>query len=509
MSKYVVAIEQGTTSTRCVIFDHNGRVISSAEKEHRQIYLHAGRVEHRPLEIWKNTEAVIRSALAQANIQRGDSGAVGVATQRETTIVWDRRTGQPYGNAIVWQDARNKNICDDLASSGGRDRFRSQVGLPLATYFSGPKIKWILGNVPGVRIAAERDEAVFGNVDTWEIWWLTGGPKGGAHVTDVTNASRTMLMNLKTLDWDDELLRIFDIPRQMLPRIVPSSDPQTWGATSRNGPFGDCIPVCGDLGDQQASLVGQACFGVGEVKNTYSTGCFMLLNTGTEPVHSKSGLLTTVAYKFGSQPAVYALEGAIAMTGALVRWLRDNLGIINSAPEIERLALSVKDNGGIYFVPPISDFYAPYWGSDARCMISGITGDVNKGHIARAVLEAIAYQTRKVLETMEKDAQIEIETLKVDGAMVHNDLLMQFQTDILGLPLVRPKISEMAALGAAYAAGLATGFWSAWNPDCSSNDLPANLWTDKFWYPQIGAAIREDLYQSWLIAIETAPNRSM
>jgi glycerol kinase len=491
-----------------VIFDHNGQVVSSAEKEHCQIYLQAGLVEHKPLEIWKNTQEVIRSAITQADIQRGDIAAVGVANQRETTIVWDRRTGQQYYNAIAWQDTRSKDICNALSSSGGQDRFRSKVGLPLATYFSGPKIKWILDNVLGVRAATERGEAIFGNVDTWEIWWLTGGPKDGAHVTDVTNASRTMLMNLKTLDWDDEMLFAFGIPRQMLPRIVPSSDPQTWGATLRDGPFGDCIPVCGDLGDQQASLVGQTCFSVGEVKNTYSTGCFMLLNTGTQPVPSNSGLLTTVAFKFGSQPAVYALEGSIAMTGALVRWLRDNLGIINSAPEIERLALSVTDNGGIYFAPPFSGLYAPHWGSDARCVILGITGDVNKGHLARAVLEAIAYQTRQVLEAMKKDAKAELGALKVDGAMVYNEFLMQFQTDILGLPLARPKVAETSALGSAYAAGSATGFWSAWSPDHTSNNLPGNQRTDKTWYPQMGAEIREDLYQDWLKAIESVANRS-
>lgn len=503
MSRYVAAIQQSTNSTRCVIFDHDGQVTSSAEKEHRQIYLQAGRVEHKPLEIWKNTETAIRSALTQVDIQRGDIAAVGVANQRETTIVWDRRSGQPYCNAIVWQDTRSKNICDDLASSDGRDRFRPQVGLPLATYFSGPKLRWILDNIPGVRSAAERGEAVFGNVDTWEIWWLTGGPHGGAHVTDVTNASRTMLMNLTTLDWDDEILQVFDIPRQMLPRIVSSSDPQTWGATLKDGPFGDCIPVCGDLGDQQASLVGQRCFSAGEVKNSYSTGCFMLLNTGAQPVPSNSGLLTTVAFKFGGQPAMFALEGSVAMTGALVRWLRDNLGIISNAREIEQLALSVKDNSGVYFVPPFSELYAPHWGSDARCVILGITGDVNKGHLARAVLEVIAFQTRRVLEAMKKETKMQVQTLKVDGAMVYNELLMQFQADILGLPLARPKIAEMAALGTAYAAGLATGFWSTWNPNYLSNHPPDNSWIDKTWYPQMEATTREDLYQSWLKAIET------
>ncbi len=507
MSKYVVGIEQETTRTRCVIFDHDREVVSSAQKEHRQIYLQAGRVEHQPLEIWKNTEAVIRSAVAEADIQRGDIAAVGVANQRETTIVWDRRTGQPYCNAIVWQDARSKSICDDLAASGGRDRFHSKVGLPLSTYFSAPKIKWILDNVPGIRTAAERGDAIFGNADTWEIWWLTGGPKGGAHVTDVTNASRTMLMNLSTLDWDDDILRIFDIPQHMLPRIVPSSDLQSWGVTLRDGPFGDCIPVCGDLGDQQASLVGQSCFSVGQVKNTYSTSCFMLLNTGAQPMPSHSGLLTTVAFRFGSQPAVYALEGSVAMTGALVRWLRDNLGIINSAPEIEQLALSVADNGGLYFVPPCSGFYAPQWSSDARCVIVGITGDVNKGHLARAALEAIAYQTRQVLEAMRRDANVELGALKVDGGMVNNEWLMQFQADILGLPVIRPNVVEMYALGAAYAAGSAVGFWSPWDPKHSTGDLPATRRAQITWYPRMDPETREGLYRGWLEATAGAPTR--
>ncbi len=508
MPQYIAAIEQGTTKTRCVIFSHDGQIISSAKKEHRQIYLQAGRVEHRPLEIWKNTEEVIRSAISRVDIQRGEIGALGVTNQRETTIVWDRRTGQPYSNAIVWQDARSKEICDDLAASGGRDRFRARVGLPLVTYFSAPKIKWILDNVSGVRADAERGDAVFGNVDTWEIWWLTGGPNGGAHVTDVTNASRTMLMNLVTLDWDDEILQVFGIPRQMLPHIVPSSDPQSWGATSRDGPFEDCIPVCGDLGDQQASLIGQSCFGVGAAKNTYSSACFMLLNTGTRPVPATSGLLTTVAFKFGSQPAVYALEGAVAMTGALVRWLRDNLGIINRAPEIEHLAQSVTDNGGVYFVPPSSGFYAPYWGPDARCVISGITGDVNKGHLARAVLEAIAYQTRQVLEAIKTEAKVELAELQVDGGMVHNELLMQFQSDILGLPLVAPEVAEMPALGAAYAAGLATGFWSPGEPELSPNRQLGKGQVRMTWYPRMDPAMRERLYGQWLQAVAHAWNQA-
>ena len=504
MSKYVAAIDQGTSRTRCVIFDRQGQIAGSAQKEHRQIYLQNGQVEHKPVEIWKNTQEVIRSAITQADIQRGEIAAVGVANQRETTIIWDKRTGQPYFNALVWQDARSKDICNALVASYGQDRFRSTTGLSLATFFSGPKIKWILDNVQGVRAAAERGDAIFGNIDAWEIWWLTGGPNRGVHVTDVTNASRTMLMNLRTLDWDNEILRVFDIPRQMLPRIVPSSDEQTYGSTPIDGPFGDCIPVCGDLGNQQAALVGQSCFDLGDAKNTYSTGCFLLLNTGTQPVPSSCGLLTTVAFKFGSQPAVYALEGSIAMTGALVRWLRDNLGVINSAPEIEQLALSVIDNGGIYFVPPTSGFYAPYWASDARCEIIGITGDVNKGHLARAVLEAIAYQTRRVLEGMQRDANMEIKTLKVDGAMVQNDLLMQFQTDILGLPLVRSKAAEMSALGAAYAAGVATGFLTPERLDHPSNGFLGNQGIQKTWHPYMRTETSNTLYQEWLNAIENA-----
>ena len=360
MPNYIASIDQGTTSTRCMIFDHSGQVICVAQKEHTQIYPQPGWVEHDPIEIWERTCQVIRESLQKARAQPGDIAAVGITNQRETTIVWDRRTGKPYYNAVVWQDTRTKVICDLLAQSGGQDRFRSKVGLPLATYFSGPKVKWILDNVPGVRQAAEHGDALFGNVDSWVIWWLTGGPGGGTHITDVSNASRTMLMNLNTLQWDEDILNIFDIPPAMLPRIVPSSDPRTWGSTLPDGPFGAAIPVCGDLGDQQAALVGQTCFSPGEAKNTYGTGCFMLLNTGTEIIPSKSGLLTTLAYQFGDSPAIYALEGSIAITGALVQWLRDNLGLINKSSDIEDLALTVEDNGGIYFVPAFSGLFAPY-----------------------------------------------------------------------------------------------------------------------------------------------------
>jgi glycerol kinase len=496
MAKYAVAVDQGTTSTRCMIFDHSGKVVNVSQKEHEQIYPKPGWVEHNPMEIWERTRTVIQEALAKAHAQPGDIAAIGVTNQRETTVVWDRKTGKPYYNAVVWQDTRTAEICDQLAKDGGQDRFRLKVGLPLATYFSGPKIKWLLDNVDGLRKAAEQGDAIFGNIDTWEIWWLTGGPDGGAHVTDVSNASRTMLMNLKTLDWDDEILGIMGIPRQMLPRIVPSSDPNVWGSTPKDGPFGGTIPVCGDLGDQQAALVGQTCYSAGEAKNTYGTGCFMLLNTGTTPVQSKSGLLTTLGYRIGSAPAVYALEGSIAITGALVQWLRDNLGLISKSAEIESLAKTVEDNGGIYFVPAFSGLFAPYWRSDARGVIVGMTRYVNKGHIARAALEATAYQTLEVLDAMKKDSGVELKALKVDGGMVYNELLMQFQADVLGVPVVRPTVAETTSLGAAYAAGLAVGFWD------NLEDLRANWQVDKTWEPKMEEATRERLYKEWLKAIQ-------
>lgn len=496
MSRYIASIDQGTTSTRCMIFDHRGESLAVSQGEHRQIYLQPGWVEHRPLEIWKRTQEVVQSALKQAHIQPGNLAAVGITNQRETTIVWDKRTGEPYNNAIVWQDTRTKEICDRIISTGCQDYIRNSTGLPVTTYFSGPKIKWIIDNVAGVSKAVNDGHAIFGNVDTWLIWWLTGGPDGGAHVTDVTNASRTMLMNLATLDWDDEILKILGIPRQMLPRIVPSSDPQTWGSTIKNGPFGDEIPICGDLGDQQAALVGQACFSPGEAKNTYGTGCFILFNTGTSPIVSNSGLLTTLAYKIGEQPATYALEGSIAETGVLVQWLRDNLGIIHTSAEIEDLVRTVEDNGGIYFVPAFSGLFAPHWRSDARGVIVGLTRYVNKGHLARAVLEATAYQTREVLDAMEKDSGIALKTLKADGGMVYNNLLMSFQADILGVPVVRPKIAETTTLGAAYAAGLAVGFWG------SLEDLRENWQVNKTWQPHMSVETRQRLYLGWLKAVE-------
>jgi glycerol kinase len=483
-----------------MIFDHSGRVVSIAQKEHEQIYPKPGWVEHNPMEIWERTQDVVKEAVALAGAKPGDIAAVGVTNQRETTIVWNKKTGKPYYNAIVWQDTRTDRICNDLAKDGGQDRFRPKVGLPLATYFSGPKIKWILENVEGVRAAADRGEAIFGNIDTWEIWWLTGGPNGGAHVTDVSNASRTMLMNLETLDWDNEILSIMGIPRQMLPKIVPSSDPNVWGKTPKDGPFGDSIPVCGDLGDQQAALVGQTCFSVGEAKNTYGTGCFMLLNTGNKPIQSKSGLLTTVGYQINDQPAVYCLEGSIAITGALVQWLRDNLEFFDFSKHIEDYARKVEDSGGIYFVPAFSGLFAPYWKSDARGVIVGLTRYVTKYHICRAALEATAYQTREVLDAMNKDSGVPLKALKVDGGMVYNELLMQFQSDILGVPVVRPVVAETTALGAAYAAGLAVGFWN------NLEDLRANWQVDKTWEPKMDETKRAALYKGWLKAVERTFN---
>jgi glycerol kinase len=410
MSKFIAAIDQGTTSTRCILFDRAGNILCSAQREHKQFYPQPGWVEHDPLEIWQCTQAVIKEVLSKGEIRQGDIAAVGITNQRETTLVWDKYTGKPYYNAIVWQDMRTKEICDALASDGGQDRFREKVGLPLTTYFSGPKIVWLLENIPQLRKAIDRGDAVFGNIDSWLIWWLTGGPEQGIHITDVTNASRTMLMDLIDLDWDEDILKVMNIPRSILPSIHPSSDPKTFGFTTNNGPFNDVIPICGDLGDQQAALVGQACFNAGEAKNTYGTGCFMLMNTGTRITKSTHGLLTTLAYKLGDLPANYALEGSIAITGALVQWLRDNLGLITKSAEVEDLALSVEDNGGIYFVPAFSGLYAPYWRSDARGVIVGLTRFINKGHIARACLEATAYQTREVLDAMKEDSGVKLET---------------------------------------------------------------------------------------------------
>ena len=489
MSKYVAAVDQGTTSTRFMIFDHSGGVVGVHQMEHEQIYPQAGWVEHDPMEVWARTQDVIKMAMDKVGVTAADLAAIGVTNQRETTVVWDKNTGKPYYNAIVWQDTRTDKICNELAKDGGQDRFRAKVGLPLATYFSGPKVKWILDNVPGVREAADEGDALFGNMDTWVIWNMTGGVNGGSHVTDVSNASRTMLMNLKTLDWDDEILRIMSIPRQMLPAIRPSSDPKVYGYWAK-------VPVCGDLGDQQAALVGQTCYCVGEAKNTYGTGCFMLLNTGTKIFPSNSGLLTTLAYKLGDQPAVYALEGSIAITGALVQWLRDNLDFFDFSKHIEDYATQVPDSGGIYFVPAFSGLFAPYWQSDARGVIVGMTRFVNKYHICRAALEATAFQTREVLDAMEKDSGVKLTALKVDGGMVYNNTLMQFQSDILNVPVVRPVVAETTALGAAYAAGLAVGYWP------TLEDLRQNWQIAHTWTPAMDEATRAQMYKGWLKAVQ-------
>ena len=488
MAEYAAAVDQGTTSTRFMVFDHGGQVVSIDQEEHEQIFPKPGWVEHDANEIWQRTQEVISAGLGKVNAS--DIAAVGVTNQRETTVVWDRTTGEPVYNAIVWQDTRTDTICNELIADGGQDRFRAKTGLPIATYFSGPKIKWILENVDGIREKAEAGDVIFGNIDSWVIWQLTGGTDGGVHVTDVTNASRTMMMSLETLDWDDEILGILGVPRAMLPEIKASSEVYGEAKSDLDG-----ISVAGDLGDQQAALFGQTCFSVGEAKNTYGTGNFLLLNTGTTPVQSKSGLLTTLGYKIGSQPAVYCLEGAIAITGALVQWLRDNLGLIKNSPEVEDLAKTVEDNGGVYFVPAFSGLFAPYWRSDARGAIVGLTRYVTKGHIARAALEATAWQTREVVDAMNADSGVALKELKVDGGMVYNDLLMQFQADVLGVPVIRPTVAETTSLGAAYAAGLAVGFWK------EVNDLRANWGKDKDWSPRMDKAEVDREYKQWKKAV--------
>jgi glycerol kinase len=488
MAEYAAAVDQGTTSTRFMVFDHGGQVVSVDQKEHEQIYPKPGWVEHDANEIWQRTQEVIKAGLDK--VKASDIAAVGVTNQRETTVVWDRTNGQPVYNAIVWQDTRTDTICNELSADGGQDRFRAKTGLPIATYFSGPKIKWILENVDGIREKAEAGDVIFGNIDSFVIWQLTGGPDGGVHITDVTNASRTMMMSLETLDWDDEILGILGVPRAMLPEIKASSE--VYGEAKGDL---DGISVAGDLGDQQAALFGQTCFSVGEAKNTYGTGNFLLLNTGNEPVQSKSGLITGLGYKIGDQPAVYMLEGSIAITGALVQWLRDNLKMIKAAPEIEDLAKTVDDNGGVYFVPAFSGLFAPYWRSDARGVIAGLTRYVNAGHIARAVLEATAWQSKEVVDAMNKDSGVELASLKVDGGMVHNELLMQFQADVLDVPVIRPTVAETTSLGAAYAAGLAVGFWS------EVEDLRANWGKDKEWQPRMDPDEREKEYGLWKKAV--------
>jgi glycerol kinase len=494
MTRYVGAIDQGTTSTRFIVFDRGGNIITSVQMEHRQIFPKPGWVEHDAMEIWQNTQEVAGAALARAGLGATDLAAVGITNQRETTVLWDRRSGKPLHNALVWQDTRVDQLVAQYAKDGGPNRFRAKTGLPLASYFSGLKLQWLLDSVPGARAKAQSGDLLFGNIDTWLLWNLTGGSSGGLHLTDVTNASRTQLMNLATLDWDAGLLEEFLIPRAVLPRIVASSE--VYGEAKTPALAG--VPIAGILGDQQAALVGQACFRPGEAKNTYGTGCFLLMNTGEKPIASTAGLVTTVAYQMAQEKACYALEGSIAVTGALVQWLRDNLGLIGSSNEVEKLAGEVEDNGGVYFVPAFSGLYAPHWNERARGTIMGLTRYVTRSHIGRAVLEATAYQTREVLGAMEKDSSIRIPELRVDGGMVGNELLMQFQADILDIPVVRPKITETTALGAAYAAGLAVGYWR------NREDLVSNWAVDKRWKPQMPQSRRSALYGSWQKAVARA-----
>jgi glycerol kinase len=494
MREYIGAIDQGTTSTRFIIFDRTGQIMASAQREHRQIYPQPGWVEHDPAEIWQRTQEVIDDAMRQSGLRAQDLAAVGISNQRETTVLWDRHTGEPVANAIVWQDTRVEAQVAQLEKELGSDFFRSRTGLPLSTYFSSLKISWLLENVPGLRSKAQSGDILFGNIDAFLAWRLTGGKSGGVHVTDVTNASRTQLMSLQTLAWDPELLSAFNIPLGMLPHIASSSE--VYGEIKDGALKG--VPLAGILGDQQAALVGQTCLATGEAKNTYGTGCFLLLNTGEKAVPSTHGLITTVAYKFGGAKAVYALEGSIAIAGALVQWLRDNLGFFASSAEIEKLAASVNDNGGVYFVPAFSGLYAPYWNRNARGIIAGLTQYANKGHIARAALEATAFQTRDVVEAMEKDGGISMTSLRVDGGMVVNELLMQFQSDILDRIILRPRVNETTALGAAYAAGLAVG----WLRDLE--DVRAAWTAERTWAPTMDSSIRDEKYRSWKKAVERA-----
>jgi glycerol kinase len=491
MAKYSIALDQGTTSSRAMVFNHEGGVEAVSQKEHEQIYPKPGWVEHDPKEIWARSQEVIDEAVEAAGASRDDIAALGITNQRETAVVWDRNTGEPVMNAIVWQDTRTDKLVDELSADGGQDRFRKTVGLPLATYFSGPKVRWILDNVDGAQAKADAGDLIFGNIDSWLIWNLTGGPDGGLHITDVTNASRTMLMDLETLSWDEGIASTIGVPMSMLPEIHASSE--VYGEVKSGVLAG--LPIAGDLGDQQAATFGQACFDTGDAKNTYGTGNFMLINTATEAVQSKSGLLTTTCYKIGDQPCVYALEGSIAITGALVQWLRDNLKMIKAAPEVEELAETVDDNGGLYIVPAFSGLFAPYWKSNARGVFAGLTRYVNAGHIARATLEATAFQTREVMDAMESDSGVTLNELKVDGGMVANDLLMQFQADILGVPVIRPMVAETTALGASYAAGLAVGFWD------SEQEVRDNWAEDKRWEPKMDAEKRDEYYKYWKKAV--------
>jgi len=492
MADYVLAIDQGTTSSRAIVFNHSGEIVSSGQLEHDQIFPRAGWVEHNPEQIWNNVREAVGLALTRANVTYTDIAAVGITNQRETAVVWNRRTGKPVYNAIVWQDTRTQKIADELGGDAGPEKYKAIVGLPLATYFSGPKVKWILDNVEGAREAADAGDLVFGNTDTWVLWNMTGGVDGGVHVTDVTNASRTMLMDLDTLSWREDIAADMGIPLSMLPEIKSSSEVYGKG---RPGGLLPGVPIAGILGDQQAATFGQACFEVGQAKNTYGTGNFMLLNTGTEKVMSENGLLTTVCYKIGDQPARYALEGSIAVTGSLIQWLRDNLGMFSDAPDVEWLARKVDDNGGAYFVPAFSGLFAPHWRSDARGALVGLTRYVNKNHIARAALEAVAFQTREVLDAMNADSGVDLTELRVDGGMVQNELLMQFQADQLGVDVVRPKVAETTALGAAYAAGIAVGFWQG------EQDVIANWAEDKRWTPSMDEGERERLYRNWKKAV--------
>ena len=490
--KYVLAIDQGTTSSRAIVFDHSGQIVATGQKEHEQIFPRAGWVEHNPVEVWNNVRAVVAEALSSASVNHQEIAAVGITNQRETTVVWDKKTGEPVYNAIVWQDTRTAKIVEDLGGDEGQDKYKARVGLPLATYFCGPKVKWILDNVDGARERAEAGDLVMGTMDTWVLWNMTGGVDGGVHVTDVTNASRTMLMDLKTLSWDADIAADMTIPMSMLPEIKSSAE--VYGVGRAAGLLPD-VPIAGILGDQQAATFGQACFEPGMAKNTYGTGNFMLLNTGEEIVPSKNGLLTTVCYKIGDKPAIYALEGSIAVTGSLVQWLRDNMKMFNSAPEVEELAATVEDNGGAYFVPAFSGLFAPYWKSDARGALVGLTRYVNRGHIARAVLEATAYQTREVLEAMEADSGVKLAELKVDGGMTMNETLMQFQADQLGVDVVRPVVAETTALGAAYAAGIAVGYWEG------EQDVIDNWAEAKRWTPNVDEADRDRLFRNWKKAV--------
>lgn len=496
MAEFVVSIDQGTTSTRAMVFDHAGAEVGRHQLEHEQILPRAGWVEHNPVEIWERTASVLTSVLNNTNLQPSDLAALGITNQRETALVWNKRTGRPYYNAIVWQDTRTDRIATALDRDDRGDVIRRKAGLPPATYFSAGKVQWILENVDGVREAAENGDAIFGNSDTWVVWNLTGGPRGGVHVTDVTNASRTMLMDLETLDWDDELLSFFGIPRQMLPRIAPSSSPEPYGMTLATGPLGGEVAVTGILGDQQAAMVGQVCLSPGEAKNTYGTGNFLLLNTGEKIVRSENGLLTTVCYQFGDAKPVYALEGSIAVTGSAVQWLRDQLGIISGAAQSEALARQVQDNGGVYFVPAFSGLFAPYWRSDARGAIVGLSRFNTNAHVARATLEAICYQSRDVVDAMEADSGVHLEVLKVDGGITANNLCMQIQADVLGVDVVKPVVAETTALGAAYAAGLAVGFWS--DPD----ELRENWQEDQRWSPDWSEDQRAEGYAGWKKAVQ-------